>query len=48
MNKKATVYILNVSHAMSQYPDHAFSKAQKTILDTLQDRVSVAKFFFSF
>ncbi|KAI8052788.1 SPOC like C-terminal domain-containing protein [Thamnidium elegans] len=38
-NKKATCYILNVSHAMSLYPDNVFSKSLQTITCSIEDRV---------
>ncbi|GAA5812693.1 hypothetical protein MFLAVUS_006151 [Mucor flavus] len=38
-NKKATCYILNVSHALSLYPDNVFSKSLQTITCSIEDRV---------
>ncbi|KAG1310873.1 hypothetical protein G6F64_004237 [Rhizopus arrhizus] len=41
--KKATVYILNISESMSSYPNGAFEKALGCIISSLEDKVLSGK-----
>jgi hypothetical protein len=39
--KRATVYILNVTESMSHYPENAFQKALDCITASLEDKVTM-------
>lgn len=45
--KKATVYILNISESMSSYPNGAFEKALGCIISSLEDKVIETRSLFN-